>query len=529
MDSTPPSTTEFVIESEQRLSDSLLWAAQRRFFERQGVAAWRNGVVPHRVTNNPSLARAYAELALGLLRDLHEAGAAFDAAAPFTIIELGAGSGRFAFYFLRALQALLPLSPFAGVPIRYVASDFTPANLAFWRSHEAFAPWLADGVLDFALFDAEGDGAFRLERAGTVLGPGSLAWAPVIIANYVFDGIAQDAFVISDGRLAECRISLRADRPDPDLDDPATIGALRCSYSTHPIDAPPYAEPRFNAILDDYAASLGDTTLLFPVSAMRCLGRLAALAGGSLLLLTADRGMQQQEDLDGRHDLAMAVHGSFSFPVNYHAMAEHVVRGGGEVLTTAYRHANIAVSAFLLGGGAFGETRLAFDQAIEARGPDDFFTLSQGLRGQSERLDFQHLLALVRLSGYDPLCLADCMSPLLERLDPGDPARHQELMRVIDRVWDNYYHLGDQPDLPFMLGWLHYGLGEFARALAFFEASRRCYGDNPAVAWNLGLCHVAQGDAAAAAALFCDARRLDPYFLPATALQLKSADAAPGS
>lgn len=511
----------FLIESEKRLSESLLWAAQRRFFHRQGVDAWRSGAVPYYVTNNPALARAYAAVALGFLRDLVAGGARFDAAEPFTIIELGAGSGRFAFFFLKTFRALLALSPFAGLPLRYVMTDFTETNLAFWRTHEALAPLAAEGLLDFALFDAERDDALRLERCQVTLRASALANPPLIVANYVFDGISQDAFSIRSGRLMECRVSLSADRPDPDPDDPAVMARLACAYSDHALDASPYAEAMFNAILDDYAASLDETTILFPAATLRCIDRLAALAQGRLLLLTADRGQQREEDLGAPNGLAMAVHGSFSLPVNYHAVAEYVIKQGGEVLTTAYRHASLAVSAFVTGGDAGGETRLAFDQAVEHFGPDDFYTLRSGLREQLSRLDVPELLALVRLSGDDPRVLRDCLPALWEHLDAASEVRRVELGRLVEQCWENYYHLGEPRDTPFELGMVLYRLKEYARALDFFRHSRRLYGDHAAALWNMGLCHAALDDAGEAAFCFAEAKRLDAHVVPAGALQIK--------
>jgi hypothetical protein len=114
----PPSSPRFLLELEKRLSDSLRWTSERRFFHDRGIDAWRNDTVPHYVTNNPALARAYAAVALGFLRDLVAAGERFTAAEPFTLIELGAGTGRFAFFFLTAFRAQLRLSPFGDAPMR---------------------------------------------------------------------------------------------------------------------------------------------------------------------------------------------------------------------------------------------------------------------------------------------------------------------------------------------------------------------------------------------------------------------------
>ena len=524
-DGTPPlddasSAPRFVIEREKPLSQSLLWTAQRRFFARQGVEAWRSNTVPHYVTNNPALARAYAEVALGFLRDLVAGGARFDAAEPFTLIELGAGSGRFAFFFVNAFRSLLALSPFAALPFRYVMTDFTEANLAFWRTHEALAPLCEAGLVDFAVFDAESDDTLRLERVGVTLAAGTLTHAPVVIANYVFDGITQDAFSFRDGTILECRVSLGADRPDPDLDNPEAIAHLECSYSDHALAKPPYPETLFNAILADYAGTLGDTTILFPSGALRCLDRLARLADSHLLLLTADRGEQRDTDLGRDHGIGMAVHGSFSLPANYHAIAEYVVKSGGDVLTTAYRHANLAVSAFLL-GGSYGETRLAFDQAVEHFGPDDFYTLARGLRAEPRPLDFAQLLALVRLSGFDPRVLRDCLPALWEKLDNAGDVERRELARVVERAVVNYYHLGEARDLFFEFAMLSYALGDYRGALALYQRSRRHYGDAAATFWNMALCHAALGDTVEAAFCLAEAKRLDGDFAPVAALRPK--------
>lgn len=516
----------FIIESEKRLSESRLWAIHRRFFDRQGIEAWRSGAVPYYVTNNPALARAYAEVALGFLRDLVAGGARFDANEPFTIIEIGAGSGRFAFFFVATFRALLALSPFAAVPFRYVMTDFTTTNLAFWRAHEALVPLAEAGLIDFAVYDAECDDKLTLERSQATLAADTLANAPLVIANYVLDGISQDAFSVRGGTLMECRLSLRADRPECDWDDPDVMAALTCSYSDHPVAAAPYAEQLFNAILDDYAASLDETTILFPATALRCLDRLARLAAGRLLLLTADRGEQREEDVGQPHGVDMGLHGnSLSLPVNYHAIAEYVVKQGGEVLTTAYRHASLAVSAFLLGGGLRDETRLAFDQAIEHFGPDDFYTLRRGLHDQLGQLDIGQLLALVRLSGCDPRVLRDCLPALWERLGAAGEAQRQEIGRAIECAAANYYHLGEPRDLLFEFALLRYGLKDYAGALDLYRRSREHYGDHAATFWNMALCHAALGDAAEAAFCLTEAKRLDADFAPVTALRMKGEDA----
>src|SRR3954466_5188467 len=197
------SGARFPLETACRLSRSVLWRLQRRFFERRGVAAWSEGVVPHHMTNSPWLARAYGRVIRGYLRDW---GAEIDRSQPVYVVELGAGSGRLAFNLVPWLaEAAGDPTP---VAVRYVMTDFAGSNLAAWRAHPQLAAWLDDGRLDIARFDAESDCAIALERTGETLAPGRVANPVIAIANYVFDGLPLDAFSVEDGRLCEWLVRL---------------------------------------------------------------------------------------------------------------------------------------------------------------------------------------------------------------------------------------------------------------------------------------------------------------------------------
>src|SRR5215831_2375363 len=98
---TSESPPMYPLESDFPLSTSMVWRLQRTFYSDQGVAAWSQSNVPQSVTTSPNIARAYARVALGFLRDLAPA---LDLSQPVYIVELGAGSGRFAYRFLKAFS-----------------------------------------------------------------------------------------------------------------------------------------------------------------------------------------------------------------------------------------------------------------------------------------------------------------------------------------------------------------------------------------------------------------------------------------
>ena len=126
------------LEQNQRLSKSLLWRFQRNFFDRQGVEAWNQGTVPHYITSNPFIANAYAKVIFGFLRDCHAYG--LDPSQPVYIMELGAGSGRFAYHFLKKFFEFFDRSPLKHIWVKYVMTDFAERNLEFWRSHPLTIP-----------------------------------------------------------------------------------------------------------------------------------------------------------------------------------------------------------------------------------------------------------------------------------------------------------------------------------------------------------------------------------------------------
>src|SRR5438067_8136028 len=126
------------LETRERLSRSCLWRLQRAFFNQRGLAAWSEGIVPHYVTSNPRMAAAYVHMALAFLRASAAAVQASLGQRAY-ILELGAGSGRFAYRFLKKLQAL------HGPAITYVITDIAERTLDALQAHPLLQPFIADG------------------------------------------------------------------------------------------------------------------------------------------------------------------------------------------------------------------------------------------------------------------------------------------------------------------------------------------------------------------------------------------------
>ena len=114
MTKTKAEITGYIIAEKQPFSQSLLWEWQQHYFAEMGVEAWRQGEVPHYVTSNPTMANSYAEIVFALWRDQQRLGQPDKASdEPLYLCELGAGSGRFAFHFLKRLTPYLLRHSFA--------------------------------------------------------------------------------------------------------------------------------------------------------------------------------------------------------------------------------------------------------------------------------------------------------------------------------------------------------------------------------------------------------------------------------
>ncbi|APR87713.1 TPR domain protein [Minicystis rosea] len=508
----------FVLESGLRLSQSMLWDLQRRFFEQQGIEAWRRGAVPLYITSNPFIAGAYAAVVMGYLEDCQAAGASDE---PVYIVELGAGSGRFAYLFLKKLLALHRRPGARAAPFVYVMTDLAARNLAHAQAHPSLQPFCDEGVLDFARFDAEHDDAITLVRSGVVLTAGAFLRPLVVIANYVFDSIPQDAFRIHEGRLYESSITLVSKDAEPDTRDPTLITRVTLDYDHRPAPADPYDDPLLNDILHAYTARLGTTSIRFPIAALRCCRTLARIAGGRLLLLSADRGSIHEDQLRGHGEAGISVHGSFSLSVDYHAVAECFRGQGGFALHTAHEAASLIVAAFFLGAPEEGcpAARRAFADAVERFGPDDFFSLKKGIEKGYDALTLPQLLAFLRLADGDPRILSQCLHVLIERARSASMADEQEIQRAVARAWEHYYHLGEEPDLPFGLGMLLYEMGCHRDALTYFERSFELYGASPHTIFNMGMCHYELGEMDDALACARRVLALDPLHDGALAMR----------
>ena len=492
----------------QRLSESTLWDVQRRFYKRGAAGIWGTATVPHSITSNPRIANTYARLAVSFLRAVKDAPVAGNEADVPHVVEFGGGSGRFAYLFVRQLQELAP-----GVRCTYVLTDFSAERVEAWAAHPAYRPLLEAGLLDFAVLDADRLGPIELVVSGRTLTPGSLR-APVIgIANYVFDTLRHDGFAIRGGELLETHVSLPVDADSvADGDTVTSVEWASVPCGPVPDDVAP--------VLDLYRETLDDTAVLVPVGGIRCLEFLAGLTSGASCALVADKGHTTLVELCSHETPSVVFHGSgFSLMVNFDFLARHVRHRGGLAILPREPARSLVVAAFVRGEV---EDPAQFESCVQDQlidtGPDNYFTL-RPLLSASPAPSVDTLLASLRLSRYDPALLVELLPGLLEVLPTVRESMKGEIGRVLLRVWENYFPIGEPIDMALCVGLAFSAMERFPQAVDFLEMSVKEHPDSAPAAFSMAVARRGLRDLVAAQEWVATALELEPGFSEARALR----------
>jgi tetratricopeptide (TPR) repeat protein len=404
--------------------------------------------------------------------------------------------------------------------VKLVLSDLAPANLAFWRSHPKFAPYFKSGQLDCAVLDASRDDSVRLEVSGQVLG------APdgnplIVFANYVLDSIPADFFWINEGVPYESLVNLFSTEPDDDPADPEILSRIRLHYERRPIETPHYYDdPTLNLALWRCAGLLSNSAFSFPALVIRWMERLRQMSGGNMLLLASDKGLHRVSDLEGKDEPNMSVHGAFSLDVNYLALAQYTEIMGGRMLATEHGHSAIDTVAFVLGKPeGHPETAVAYEQAVNRVGPDEFFRLKRAFDDPEKIPDAAVFLVLLRLSGFDLRILVGGMPKLFGMLPECSDALKHDFAVACRTAWDTYFSIGEPADFDYPIGAILAQLGADQDAMECFRASTLLYPNNAITWFNIGVCAYHLGDVQTASGAAARALELDPTLEDAKRLQ----------
>lgn len=474
---------------------------------------------------------SYVQVLHGFISDCLRPGAAMpiDPTQPLYIVELGAGSGKFSYFMLKALEEMQDVCDFPLDKITFVMTDFTENNFNFWQNHAALKPYFDSGRLDAGIFDAVNDKEIRLWKSGKVLGPNSCANPLVIVANYLFDTLYHDIFQVDHGVLKEGLVSTGSKQSEEsDPLNPEIIQRLDNAYRYDPILTPRYYndeegdEEHIQRILSWYKDHFSNqgASILLPIGALRALRRLGTFSNGRALVISGDKGNNNPEQFVGLTDPHIAVHGSFSLMVNYHAIGAWFTSRGGFALHNPQEEASLKVSTFVLCPEMtldnettdvafmgdklnerdeirmkrFPHLKRSFLDFVDQFGPNDFFVLQKSLKEDVTSAPLRTVVAVLKLGDWDPDVFFKFRDTILTHAPNCGPKLRNDLCRGIPRVWQNYYLLDVDKDIAFEIGRFYYGIREYEKALFHYQESTRTIGEHHVTYHNQGLCYYSLGN-----------------------------------
>ncbi|MCL6604482.1 MAG: tetratricopeptide repeat protein [Paenibacillus sp.] len=476
-------------QSIYKFSEAPIWELQRAYYEELGAKAWDNDAVPQYITNNPMIAAAYAEMIFGFLQDRANQGFITE---PVTILELGAGAGRLAFHILKKLCEIIEYAEISIPPFRYVMSDLPAKNIASWQQHPGLLPFVEQGLLDFALFDAVQDTELRLTQSKSVIRPGDLKQPLLIVANYFFDSIPQELLYVDEGKIFECQVSVQLPEDADDLTPSERLERIVPEY--HYRRAAEYEQEKYpyHSVIELYQEKLEDSHILFPVVGLECLERLGQLSKEGFVLLTADKGDHRLTNWEFAEPPKLIHHGSFSLTANYHAIQYVLEQRGALAQFTEHHYKNLNIGCILMlqDPKSFANTRLAYQRFIERFGPDDFFSMKEWVDQHFDTMGLQQILSFWRLGGYDAELFIQSAERISELLQEVSDEEMQDIQRGIHLMWAGYYPLAQNYDLALDCGLLLFEMDMFEDALMFLERSLQANEEEPemTVLYSLAIC-----------------------------------------
>jgi tetratricopeptide (TPR) repeat protein len=164
------------------------------------------------------------------------------------------------------------------------------------------------------------------------------------------------------------------------------------------------------------------------------------------------------------------------------------------------------------------ETRRAYQRHVQDFSPDDFYTITRQAGQYVGEMSLAEILAYLRFSYYDSAQFTRYVPRLTELVPELSRDERQSVLDAIDKVWDLYFPLGEEPDLAFQIGGLLYEMGDYARALTFYERSIDIYGQHTGTLYNMAACHQLIGQFAETESLLHKVLQCDPDNQQARAL-----------
>lgn len=490
-----------IIEKGKPLDDSVLWSWIQHYYAQGGVAVWSDGDIPFHITNTPILAAEWARSVFALARDLWNQGE-LDHNQPVEVFELGPGTGRHAFYLLRELKRLEPLTRAIcpqGLRFRVHLAELGASGLDSLSQHPNFQEAFAQGDLVLHQFDITRD-----DKPKHYFPPGATLGFPsanpvFVVCNYLLDSLPHDVIRVGDGvaRLGHTKLSVQNLKKGQEPTQLSDLGErIRLTFS-FPKRRAVYPQQHWNQILRHYERLVGETHIPFPTKALQLAERARSWSETAAVFLVADKSFTSMAQLIDLEEPELVPHGGgFSFNANLHAFGYLAQQLGGKVNHTPSRDGTLDLSHVVFPANgresndwSYLETDFLLEELERFHAVDRFRT-KESVDEAGGEVSLRLALDLLRLTGFDPQVLYELSDDILKGLEGEDeelPEMEDELFDVLPRVLPLVFPLPDEVDAAFEIGRIAYRLEHYELARKAFSLSLEHYGEDPRTYFNLGL------------------------------------------
>jgi hypothetical protein len=510
-----------VVESDVPLSKSVLWPLQREYFSQKSMSAWEE--VPLYSTSRTPFCETYAEMLLALLLDYKDQ-IKYD--QPLFILELGGGTGCFAYRFLNELlEKIKSFKSLERLKIRYVLTDFTDRIVWRWLDNKKFERLRKADVIDFAVFNPLQDKEMQLLDTGKRLSSKDFANPLIVIGNYLFDSIEQDAFRIEQGSLKETKFTIyRSERTAP-VDAPVSIEQLKLLERHFDVQGNYYGDPSLDSILEHYRSNLEEASVIFPIGAFRVLENLLELSNGELALLASDKGFNSLDSrqIRGLWPQQYTLHGSFSFDVNFDAIARYVESRGGLALTEAGDHSGLCTMAGMFSGQQglacenlkhYFRSNLANKDLINSLFNVEGLICNATFPETVERTWTELFMSIIQTYNFEPVVFTIAFHRMFEKmeseLDRLDKQQTREILEALNKVSKNIFAYDTKHNALDALMRFYVRMDFFNECIELCKESIECFGRIGQFVDHLAVCYESTGQLELAHRHFAEALSLNP-------------------
>lgn len=486
-------------------SRSPCWDLLRQYYEQEGPKAW-NQKIPYHATTNMNVAYAYAELLVAYYQDWMREHGKLD--KPLHVFELGAGSGRFSYYLLIALEKVAVINDLDPACFKLVMSDFVEKNIKSWLSHPQFSDYFKRGMLDCMQFDVQAEPSMLCLYSKKKLGLEDFSMPPFVLAHYLLDSLPIDVFRVKKGAVFAVHVGLGLDKSkDYKRGDIRQVAFEKRNLK---VKDRYYKNDLHNKLMKKAANSVEDGYFDFPVSAFKLLDTLEEVTGGKFMFSCIDKGYVDWDCY--KHDTFPPIfyhHNAFSFDVNFCMLNEYLEQKEGSSLWFATTRQLIKWELCSCGvemDNTPEVTRFA-QLRLEQNTPADYLYMYAMACDIKFDMSFSALLSLLVQSGWDPILFAQMGPQLARKIGATSFDEQSFLFSYFDTIERNFFRASDSGDIYLTIGRLYHEMDMYEEAISYLEQSIKKFGENYSVYFALGKSYFSSGDSSTAMTMFTNAQK----------------------